>query len=224
MDPKKQGYFKRRLHEEKNNALETLTRMEANQGDDESMRENTGELSAYDNHPADLGSEMFMMSMQANLENHERYRVTEIDRALEKIQEGTYGECQLCGQGIPDERLEVMPEANICMVCAMDKIPIEIIQHNRPVEEKLMSPSFRTSHRDYNEFTGFDEEDAYQAVAKFNEVKNDPSFSTGDHLGVFDEEPEGIVGELDQITEEEYLNQLSDVDLVKEKTKDEKDR
>lgn len=204
------AYFKGRLLEEKQNILKTLERMEEHQGIQSSLREYTEELSAYDNHPGDLGTETFMVEMNANLENHERYRLMEIDQALEKIGQGTYGSCNLCGKEIPEERLDLIPEADLCMECAQNKMPLEDLQgdRGRPREESLLYPAFERTNMDEKSYSGFDGEDSYQQVAKFNEVKNDPSFSTGDHLGVFDEESDGIVQEVDGVTEEEYKNQL----------------
>jgi len=182
--------------------------MEEHHPTDASMREYTEELSGYDNHPADLGTEMFMMAMQANLENHERYKITEIDRALEKIENNTYGSCQLCGVDIPEERLEIMPEANICMKCAEGKLEAHKLSDDRPVEEEVLSPSYRNSYKDYDDYTGFDGEDAYQAVERFNNQTNDPSFATGDQLGVFDDYNIGTVEEVENISDEYYRSQL----------------
>jgi len=208
LDKNKIKYFKNRLIEEKNNTMNTLKMMEDHQPTDGSMREYTEELSAYDNHPADLGTEMFMMEMQATLENQEKYRANQIDRALETIDDGTYGSCQICGDNVPEERLEIMPEANICMNCAEKKIEAYKLSNDRPVEEEVMSPTFRNSYKDSDDYTGFDGEDAYQAVAQFNKIENDPSFATGDQLGVFDDYTIGSVQEIENISEEYYKSQL----------------
>lgn len=210
MKSQKLDQFKKRLLDERKEVLNTLKLMEDHQSTHASIRESTEELSSYDNHPADLGTEMFIVEMNANLENHERYRLTEIDRALEKIENGTYGNCNLCGKEIDEERLEFIPEANICMECAKDKMPIEDFQgdRGRPVEEELLYPAFERTNMDGKDYTGYDGEDAYQDVAKYNQVKNDPSFTTGDHLGVFDENSHGVVQEVENITEGEFLDQL----------------
>ena len=42
----------------------------------------------------------------------------EVDRALEKVDEGTYGLCDDCGQPISSERLEAMPSATLCVTCS----------------------------------------------------------------------------------------------------------
>lgn len=45
-------------------------------------------------------------------------RLIEVDAALERIADGTYGWCQGCGRGIPDDRLRARPEARLCAACA----------------------------------------------------------------------------------------------------------
>ena len=211
MERKKLKHYKELLNQEKKETLDTLERMQNHQKNSASMREYTEELSSYDNHPADLGTEMFMTAMQANLENHERYRITEIERAMESIDAGTYGRCNLCGNYIAEERLDVMPDANICMSCANKKVPIEDIMNYRPIEEQYLSPPFGRTYKDLDgEYAGFDGEDAYQAVAKFNQVKNDPSFSTADNIDVFDDYSLGTVEDVEKITNEHYEDQLPD--------------
>jgi DnaK suppressor protein len=46
-----------------------------------------------------------------------RATVVEIDRALQKIEEGTYGVCEQCGDVIPDARLQALPYAALCVSC-----------------------------------------------------------------------------------------------------------
>lgn len=212
MDAKKLAHFRRRLVEEKDAVLDTLERMEDHNGSGASMMEDTGELSAYDNHPADLGTEMFMNEMQGNLQNHERYRIAEIERALHKVEDGSYGKCELCGTEIPEERLEILPDANICMACAKDKLPVEDMNSDRgrPVEEELLTPPFSRSNKDADDYTGFDGEDSWQEVARFNYNKKDPSFNGGDDFMIFDETPHGLVQSVEDISNEEYIEQLPD--------------
>ena len=44
--------------------------------------------------------------------------LAEVDRALEKVDEGTYGLCDECEQSIGSERLDVMPAATLCVICS----------------------------------------------------------------------------------------------------------
>lgn len=74
------------------------------------------ELSSVDQHQAELGTETFererdltaLMMVEAELED--------IQRALRKIEQSTYGVCEECGKPIADERLEAKPWARYCIV------------------------------------------------------------------------------------------------------------
>ena len=44
-------------------------------------------------------------------------KVGEIDAALSRVDEGTYGTCEACGNPIPEARLEAVPEATLCVTC-----------------------------------------------------------------------------------------------------------
>lgn len=59
-------------------------------------------------------SRLTEVGVHANLQESER-RVT---RALEKIEDGTYGTCDSCGQPIPAGRLRAVPQSVLCMECA----------------------------------------------------------------------------------------------------------
>ncbi len=49
--------------------------------------------------------------------------IADIDRALEKLAEGTYGECDGCGRAIPVERLEAIPATSVCVHCSAGRRP-----------------------------------------------------------------------------------------------------
>jgi DnaK suppressor protein len=73
---------------------------------------------ALGQHPGDYGSEV-AAAMDSELLtdtiNEQRRRIT---MALERLDNGSYGSCQVCGQPIDDERLEARPEATTCRVHA----------------------------------------------------------------------------------------------------------
>ena len=46
------------------------------------------------------------------------HQAEEVERALAKLEEGTYGECDACGAAIPEGRLEIHPWAVLCVPCA----------------------------------------------------------------------------------------------------------
>ena len=80
----------------------------------------TGELSHFDQHPAEAASELAEMERDdAMLAVVESQRV-EVLAALERLDAGTYGRCVSCGTELPEERLEVRPEAARCVNCQHD--------------------------------------------------------------------------------------------------------
>ncbi len=82
-----------------------------------------GELSsaAGDQHIADHASDMLDREVDESLEENAGLIVREIDAALERIDAGTYGTCIRCGNPIPDERLEAVPYAVLCVSCKRDE-------------------------------------------------------------------------------------------------------
>lgn len=79
---------------------------------------NTGELSFHRTHIADQGSENFQCEFASQLKSIEFHALREIDEALTRIAQGTYGICERCGEPIPYARLEVVPYARLCMKCS----------------------------------------------------------------------------------------------------------
>lgn len=55
--------------------------------------------------------------LQGQLEQAER-DISEIDSAVRRVQDGTYGLCAGCGDGIAEQRLEALPAARVCVTCA----------------------------------------------------------------------------------------------------------
>jgi len=78
-----------------------------------------GELSnaGGDQHLADHATEMVDREVDESLEENAEQIVFEIDRALAKIEDGTYGRCSRCGQEIPVARLDAVPYATLCVSC-----------------------------------------------------------------------------------------------------------
>jgi DnaK suppressor protein len=72
---------------------------------------------AGDQHLADHASDMFDREVDESLEENAEQLVREIDMALTRIEEGTYGSCARCGGTIPEERLAAVPYATLCLDC-----------------------------------------------------------------------------------------------------------
>lgn len=69
----------------------------------------------FDDDPADSGSANFERERAQSLANHARRILLQIDDALKKMDNDTYGECERCGEVIAFERLEAIPYATLCL-------------------------------------------------------------------------------------------------------------
>jgi DnaK suppressor protein len=74
----------------------------------------TGEMS-FDEEYADAGTATFERERDLSLVNNVIDLMERIDRALQKIEEGTYGLCERCGKPIEKLRLKALPYANLCI-------------------------------------------------------------------------------------------------------------
>ena len=80
--------------------------------------EAAGDLSSMPIHMADLGSDNFEQEFTLSLLENEEGTLDLIELALERIEDGTYGDCDECGSKIPKARLNALPYAPHCVKCA----------------------------------------------------------------------------------------------------------
>lgn len=66
---------------------------------------------------ADTGTKTFEREQEISLANGIRDRVTQVERALERLDDGHYGYCERCGNPIPAGRLAAFPSATLCVAC-----------------------------------------------------------------------------------------------------------
>ena len=79
--------------------------------------EGEGEINfaAGDQHIADHASDLVDRELDQSLGENAENVIAEIDEALWRIEAGTYGTCAVCGAVIPEERLEAIPYAILCL-------------------------------------------------------------------------------------------------------------
>lgn len=82
---------------------------------EQSEMDSVGELSSYDQHQADMGTETFEREKDLSILEQVEAELADIEHALHRLDDGTYGTCEVCGKAIPDERLEAMPAARLCL-------------------------------------------------------------------------------------------------------------
>ena len=132
LTPQQMDHFQSVLQKQKEELEQTLQNHE--HLGQASERDAVGELSAYDNHPGDMGTELYEREKDLGLVEFWHKQLTDVKHALEKIEAGTYGICEVSGEPIPLERLEAMPTATTCIEHTHNKL----ILGARPIEEDLL--------------------------------------------------------------------------------------
>lgn len=202
MEKSKLEHYKRRLIQEKERIEKNINRLD-NMGVGISVKDDTSELSSYDNHPGDIGSETFEIEKNRALKANEITHIKMIQDALSKIDSGNFGVCQICGKNIEEERLEALPFTQFCIDCQEDNDNVIAYKNQRPIEEDVLSHSFGRYNMDDEDYTGYDGEDTWQELASFNSP----------NLMLLDDEDdgsEGVVEEIEKISNEQYKRQLPD--------------
>ncbi|MCA1730081.1 MAG: TraR/DksA C4-type zinc finger protein [Actinobacteria bacterium] len=95
-----------RLHEMRADLVRMVEGLEEDQQD---RAEAEGDMTENDS--GDMSQSLFTREMDSTVEQTVKKRLQSVDRALQKIEEGTYGVCDDTGESIPKGRLEAVPEA-----------------------------------------------------------------------------------------------------------------
>ncbi|AZN40548.1 TraR/DksA C4-type zinc finger protein [Paenibacillus albus] len=165
-----------------------------------SYKDASGDLSSYDNHPADAATETYERGKDIALHEQEELHLNRINAALEAMENGSYGKCSTCGVQISHARLQALPDTLYCTAHS----PRQDVSDHRPVEEQYLSPPFgRTSMDDHEDgYNGFDGEDAWQIVESYGN-SDSPAMSENanvqryDEVGIEADEADGYVESLE---------------------------
>ncbi len=115
MNKKKMAAFKKILLREKE-MLEKQYR-DLEQGNLlASQSDFSGEM-PFEEEYAASGTSTFERERDLSLSENVKDLLQKVNEALERIENGTYGICEMCGLPIPEERLEALPYANLCISC-----------------------------------------------------------------------------------------------------------
>ncbi len=160
MDKNKKNYYRKLLLQEKKDLLAQIK----NLSDEEahSLKDSTGELSSYDNHPADQGSNTYEREKDLGLKDNSLVLLKKVDTALKLLAEDKYGICQKCGREINEGRLQAIPYTSFCKGCSEVEEEEEFLRE-RPVEEEALNSSFANYGNDV-ENNG---ENAWEDVARY---------------------------------------------------------
>lgn len=116
MDKRELEVFKKLLLKKRE---ELISNVDHITGDtrNKSQREAAGDLSGYSIHMADMASDNYDREFSLNLASGERKTLLEIDEALKRMDEKTYGKCLSCGRKVSKKRLLAVPQAKLCLKC-----------------------------------------------------------------------------------------------------------
>lgn len=113
---------------------------------DELLGNNSGELSvADDQHPGDSATDTQRIEILGSLSERSIRHLHEIEDALDRVRNGTFGICQNCEEPISEKRLRVLPEARFCIECERE---IEDMQKNSGFNRKMSSTTFSPALQD----------------------------------------------------------------------------
>jgi DnaK suppressor protein len=82
-----------------------------------SLTDETGEDAVYDNHLADTATVTYDRELDYTLEENAEHMLADIDAALRRIDDGSFGRCTNCDREIAPARLEARPWATLCIDC-----------------------------------------------------------------------------------------------------------
>lgn len=157
--------LKNELLNMKKQALKT----KENTKQEESIQEESGELSMYDNHPGDMGTALFEREKDFTLNEQAESELHKIDQALTAIEQKTYGQCKVCQHDIPYERLEAVPYTTLCMKHAEELE--QSVQLDRAVNE-IENPFSSTQDP-----LAIDYENSFEEVAEFGTSDSPSDFT-----------------------------------------------
>ena len=144
MDEETTKTYLKRLMSEKAKLEQRIDTLEGKGegGTMQSMKDSIGELSSYDNHPADVSSELFERGKDIKLCEDAKILLKRVDEAIELLNSGKYGICEHCSGSIEEERLELIPYTRLCSRCQSHMDIAQPPRKDRPIEEEVLGIPF----------------------------------------------------------------------------------
>lgn len=99
-----------------------------------SLTDSTGELSSFDQHPGDTATDTVERAQDESVRSHAVTELAEVEAALERLTAGEYGVCATCGEAIPPERLELLPQTRYCVAHQRERERTQVAERAAPPE------------------------------------------------------------------------------------------
>ncbi len=90
-------------------------------GASQSQRDTAGDISTYTYHMADVASDTYDRELSLNIASTEQKVLYQIEEALKRVEDASYGRCLDCNKVIPQTRLRAVPYAALCIVCQQQR-------------------------------------------------------------------------------------------------------
>jgi len=120
MTKKEKEYFKKLIIKQKEEILEEIKRISEDTLR-KSQKDATGDISGYTYHMADVATDTYDREFSLGLATDEHKIIYELNDALKRLEEDTYGICENCKNPIPKTRLKAIPYARFCIKCQQAK-------------------------------------------------------------------------------------------------------
>lgn len=158
----------------------------------------TGELSSYDNHPADQGTETFEREKDLSLRLSAQEDLRQIEAALRRIERGSYGICEHCGHPIGQARLEALPWAVLCIACQEQE---ESARGDRLSASLPPGVPFSTGWHDPLD-PGIEGGDVWAEVARYGTAATPADIPYAAHYEDIDDEPPDVAEDIEVMIDE----------------------
>ncbi|MGI6413816.1 MAG: TraR/DksA C4-type zinc finger protein [Syntrophomonadaceae bacterium] len=116
------------------------------------LTESVNELALYDQHPADIGTELYEREKDSGLLELLELEMEKVNDAINQYNLGRYGICERCSQPIEEARLERLVNTTLCSSCArhaQDKF-------TRPAEEGVLNPGDMSDRGEAFQVAGYE--------------------------------------------------------------------
>jgi len=120
MTKKEKEYFKKLIIKQREEILEEIKRISEDTLR-KSQKDATGDISGYTYHMADVATDTYDREFSLGLATDEHKIIYELNDALKRLEEDTYGICENCKNPIPKTRLKAIPYARLCIKCQQAK-------------------------------------------------------------------------------------------------------
>ena len=108
--------YKKILIQKKNRILGDVLQLES-EVLNKSLKDASGDLTGYSTHQAGAATDSSDRETMLGIASSEQRLVNNIEHALQRLEKGGYGFCELCNSRISDARLDAKPESLVCIDC-----------------------------------------------------------------------------------------------------------